>query len=169
MTWAAGPYLAACLLLVAAGVAKIYRPDTTRRALTTVAHRAVPSIAVRLAGGAEILLGTAAVVVASPTTALAVAATYVIFAGFSFAFSRTPTPTSCGCFGAGSEGVPTSLLHVIVNLAAALAALSVATDGGLPADRAVVTVLAAGLAYATYLLLVPLPRLRAAIQGTRTP
>lgn len=168
MTWAAGPYLAACLLLVAAGGAKIGRPDPTRRALRDGLRLTLPTGAVRLAGGVEATLGATAVLTGRSATAFAVTATYLAFAAFTIASARSPHPTNCGCFGAAGDGVPTGPVHVMVNLAAAASALVVATQGGLPAQRIAVTLLAGGLAYATYLLLVPLPRLRAAVHQGRT-
>ena len=173
MSVAAGPYLAACLLLVAAGVAKARRPEPARRALATVLGRrsaGLPEAAVRAAGIAEATLGAAAVLTGTAGAATLVAATYLVFAAFTVQSRRAGAEAGCGCFGAGDD-VATDWSHVAVNLAAACAAVVIAGGQGphtaTATERVLVTAAAAGLAYATYQLLVPLPRLRAAIRLAR--
>ena len=175
MTATAGPYLAACLLLVTAGLAKVRRPAATRRAMAAVFGRAgaaVPLAAVRAAGVVEAILGVSAVMAAGARPATAVAFCYLGFAAFVMAAIRRNEGTAgCGCFGAAGDGVPLGTLHLVVNLAAAGAAATVAAAGGLsPAsgpERALVTLLSAGLAWAVYLLLIPLPELTAATREAR--
>jgi len=130
-----GPYLAACLLLVGAGVAKAWRPDDTARALVPLLGSASPAavrLAVRVAAGAEAVLGACAMVWPAPGTASLVAASYAGFAGFVLhARRRGGALATCGCFGRADT--PPTRLHVVVDLSLAGAALSVAlraSDGG---------------------------------------
>ncbi|HET7488668.1 MAG TPA: hypothetical protein VFJ85_12120 [Acidimicrobiales bacterium] len=164
MTPAAGPYLAACLLLVAAGAAKVARPEPARRALRRVGA-ALPAGAVRAGGMAEAALGAAGALTGSAVAAAAVAACYLGFAAFMV---RNPVG-GCGCFGseAGDAAGP---LHALVDAGLAAAATMVAAAGGLhpaPPGRAALVAGGAGLAWVTYLVLVPGARLAAAGRALR--
>jgi hypothetical protein len=122
-----GPYLAACLLLVAAGAAKAARPDDTARAVATVVG--VPlrptRAAVRLGAVAEAALGLAALARPSPVTAGLVAASYLGFAVFvAVARARGGPLATCGCFA--TPDTPATRTHVAVTLGLAASAAAVA-------------------------------------------
>lgn len=168
MTAAGGVYAAACLLLAAAGVAKVRQPGATQRALTGVlGPLAVPRRAVRVGGAAEVALAALALATGAPGPAVAVALCYLGFAAFVVvSIARGDEADGCGCFGDAAADVALGPLHAVVNVAMAGAAVAVAASGGLGAagpGRAAVSVAAAGLAWATYLVLVPLPRLLAVV------
>ena len=125
-----GPYLAACVLLVVAGVAKVARPMDTARAVVAVvpmplrAGRAL----VRAAAAAEAVLGAVALVHPSRPLAGLVALSYLGFAGFvTLARARGGPLASCGCFG--TPDTPATRTHVVVTLAFAVSALVVAAAG----------------------------------------
>jgi len=132
-----GPYLAACLLLAVAGVAKVFRPmDTARAAVAMVpVSLATSRVLVRTGALAEAGVGTAAIVHPSPVTAGLVAFSYLGFAAFVVVvLARGGALASCGCFG--KPDTPATRLHVVVNLVLAGAAVAVAatvTPGWLPA------------------------------------
>lgn len=123
-----GPYLMACLLLILAGAMKMVRPADTVRALTQVFHFprmlavGVPSLA-----AIEMLLGTAAALWPKPGLAGAVAASYVVFAGFVLVIKlRHGAVSSCGCFG--TPDTPATWLHAIINVVLASAAVVIAVN-----------------------------------------
>lgn len=170
MTAAGGVHLAACILLAAAGVAKARRPAGTRAALAALLgpRLRVQRRAVQLMGAAEAVLGVTAVVTGSAASALAVAGCYLAFAGFVVASLARGTEAGCGCFGHAEGVVPLSRFHVAANAVMAATAVSVASAGGVAsgtgtAERIVVSVAAAALAWVAYLALVPLAKLRAAV------
>lgn len=170
MTPAAAPYLAACWLLVAAGAAKLARPEATRRALAAVAGRtpnAVPAEAVRVLALTECAVGAVGLTAAAPGPAVGVAFCYLGFAAFVALSLARGVTAGCGCFGATAADVPLGPLHGAVDLALAASALAVALGGGLPAGgagRVAATLASAGLAWVVYLVVVPLPRLLAAVR-----
>ena len=163
-----GPYLAAALLLAAAGLAKVRRPAGTAVALRQVGLP-VPEWAVRAGAGAEVAAGCWAFTSAR-LAAGAVALSYLGFAGFvALALRRGSPVSSCGCFGKADS--PPTVSHALLNLAAA------ATAGwaALHAHPGVVTVLRrqplAGVplvllvgagAYLAYLVMGDLPKTLAA-------
>lgn len=133
MIWL-GPYLAGCLLLVAAGIAKARRPADTARALGAL----LPALggpggarAVRAAASSEAALGLAALVLPVPLLAGAIAASYLAFAGFvAYAREKGGVLATCGCFG--ELDTPPTRLHVAVDLmfcAAAAGAAATAHAG----------------------------------------
>lgn len=132
-----GPYLAACLVLAGAGVAKTFRPMDTARAVAAVVplSLAVSRTLVRIGAVAEAGVGTAAALHPSPVTAGLVAASYLGFAAFVVVvLTRGGALASCGCFG--KPDTPATRLHVMINLVLAVAAIVVAatvTPGWLPA------------------------------------
>ncbi len=148
-----GPYLVACGLLAIAGVAKAVRPDDTARALvqlTTPAggvgsgRRRAPGLRtvrslVRIGAGGEALLGAVAMAVPRTGPAAAVAASYLVFAGFVlWAMVRGGTLATCGCFG--RPDTPPTAVHVAVNLVLAGSAAAVAATS--PGSGTVLRVLA---------------------------
>ena len=111
-----GPYLAACLLLVAAGVGKL-RP---RRGAAGEPGRRRR----RAAAAAEVLLGACGLAVLDRGVAAAVALAYAGFAGYVVVERRRRGRlASCGCFGA--EDTPVTRLHVALDLGLAAAAAAV--------------------------------------------
>ena len=124
-----GPYLAACVLLAAAGTAKAARPSDTARAMAATV--ALPLVAVRTlvrAGAvAEAALGVAGLVRPGPVTAGLVALSYAVFAGYVAVVRARGGPlASCGCFA--TPDTPATRLHVVVDLAFAGSAAAVAAS-----------------------------------------
>jgi hypothetical protein len=117
----AGPYLAAVVLLGAAGAAKAVRPGDTARALAD-AGRPVGRTAVRAGAVAEIALAVAALVAPGPLTGALVALAYTAFAGFvGLALRRGWALSSCGCFG--RPDARPGPAHAALNAGAAAAAV----------------------------------------------
>ncbi|HVX23471.1 MAG TPA: MauE/DoxX family redox-associated membrane protein [Acidimicrobiales bacterium] len=132
-----GPYLAACALLVVAGVGKAARPGDTARAAAHVVGGGATGLAwvVRIGAGAEAALGVAGLVVADPVVAAMVAASYAGFAGFVVLALRRGGPlATCGCFG--RPDTPPTVLHVVVDLGLAAAAAWVAVAASTTAGPA---------------------------------
>lgn len=114
-----GAYLAAALLLVAAGLAKVRRPADTSIALRR-AGLPVPEWAVRAGAAAEVAAGCWAFTSGRAAAGL-VALSYLGFAGFvALALRRGSPVSSCGCFGKADS--PPTVSHVVLNLAAAATA-----------------------------------------------
>jgi hypothetical protein len=123
-----GPFLIACVLLGAAGVAKALDPATTVGALRGVGLR-VPAPAVRIGGGIEAVVAVAAALTGAPVLAAVVALSYFAFAGFVVvALARRVPIGSCGCFG--RVDTPPSTLHVVIDLGAVVAAVGTVFAGG---------------------------------------
>jgi len=101
---ATGPYLAACSLLVIAGIAKL----RSRRAIL---------------GAAEIAVGAAGAAVGG-VAALVVAAAYALLAAYVVHLLRTAPGTPCDCLGAASA--PVTGAHLAVNVAACASAATAA-------------------------------------------
>lgn len=125
-----GPYLAACALLVVAGVAKAVRPGDTARALAGL-RRGLPlrplSSAVRIGAALEALLGGWAVAEPHRLEAAMVAGSYLVFAGVvGLARARGGVLASCGCFG--TPDTPPTRVHLVLDLLLAAAAVAVATS-----------------------------------------
>jgi hypothetical protein len=106
---------------------------------------------------------------ASRPSALAVATSYLAFAGFVLAALRRDVPlSSCGCFGV--QDTPPSPGHVILNVAAAAVALAVAARpggaaladighlGGSLVERVLFVVLTAIAGWFAYIALTLLPQ-----------
>jgi hypothetical protein len=122
---AAGPFAAACFLLVFAGAAKICRPRSTRPAATALGLPASPA-AVRTLGVIE--LGVAAVGLAiGGIAAVAVAVVYLALAIAAWRLLVRSPGTACGCLGVSET--PVTAAHVIVNFSAVAAALLASTIG----------------------------------------
>jgi hypothetical protein len=113
----AGPLFAASLLLGAAGIGKVLRPDAARVALRGAGLPSDPWSA-RLLGAVEFAAALGAVVVGGWLHASFVVAFYLGFAWFSWRLAnRSRGQASCGCFGDSSA--PVGRVHVAVNLAVA--------------------------------------------------
>ncbi|HVM65690.1 MAG TPA: MauE/DoxX family redox-associated membrane protein [Acidimicrobiales bacterium] len=184
-----GVYLAACLLLAVAGVAKARRPQDTARALAAVSSGAggrgpSPGLArqlVRAGALAEALLGLTGLVLAGNRPAAgAVALSFGAFALYVAVIRRGGGALStCGCFG--TPDTPATRLHVVVDLGLAAAALAVAVTPR-PAGSAVLVGAVLGhqpwhglplalsavvCAWILFHVLSTLPRLQAARAGAR--
>ena len=165
----AGPFLAAAVLLVAAGAAKLVDPLPLVRALRSARLPGGATLVRALALG-EVVLGLAAVLVGSRLTAIGVALSYAGFTAFVLlARRRGGVLASCGCFG--KADTPPTTTHVVTTGALAVVAAAVAVrplgnlpdllgvspGGGLP-----LLVVTAAVAVTTYLVLSLLPLLEVA-------
>ena len=162
-----GPFAAACVLLLIAGVYKLRRPEPTAGALRGVGWPSSLGL-VRVVGAAELALGLAALLTSDRAIAALVGAAYTSFASFVAVALRSCSPIqSCGCFG--EIATPPSMTHVLTNVVAAGTAVAVAI-GGLPSLADVLheqpnegvpfVVLVGVTVYLVYLLLTELPRAR---------
>lgn len=122
-----GLFLSACLLLAAAGAAKVARPYDTARALAQFGWP-VGSRVVRLAGAGEAALATVAALTGHRAAATLVAVSYfALGAWVGVALARQVPISSCGCLG--RPDTPPSLAHVAVDVAFGAVA-AVAAVGG---------------------------------------
>jgi hypothetical protein len=180
MTVVAGPVFALALVVGAAGVLKLGRPESAVVALRT-AGLPHPVVGVRLLGLAEISLAAAVLAFGSALTTVALALAYAGFAGFAaLLMVRSDRAASCGCFGVASAA-PTTALHVGVNIGAALVAIvAVAWPPGALGDVMVdqplagvpFLVLTGALAWMVIAVLTVVPDLldaNAAVHADRTP
>jgi len=127
MTVFAGPFFLATCLLGIAGFAKALQPTSTAGALAAmrVPHR---RWMIRMGGFAEALLACAALATGDPMLAIFVALSYVAFAVFVILALRAGAPlSSCGCLG--RIDTPPHLVHVVLDLLAASAAVVFAVQG----------------------------------------
>ena len=116
----AGPYLAATVLLGAAGAAKLARPADTANALRVARLPSRPGV-VRAGAAGEVALALAALLWPGPVTGALVAAAYAAFAGFvTLALRRGWPLASCGCFG--RPDTPPTAAHAALDAGAAVAA-----------------------------------------------
>jgi hypothetical protein len=116
----------AAILMLAAGGAKVIRPDPATDALGLVGL-GVPQSVVRLGAGIEVLVALAALLLPGPVPSLLLGVSYLGFAGFVLLLRRTPGAESCGCFGTSDE--PPSMRHVLVNLLIAAGCIAAAVVG----------------------------------------
>jgi hypothetical protein len=115
------PFLAATVLLGAAGVVKTIRPSDTANALRATG---LPfgSRWVRAGALAEVAIAVSALAAPGPLTAALVAAAYVGFAVFILvALRRGWALSSCGCFG--RPDTPPTRAHAVLNAGAAASAV----------------------------------------------
>ncbi len=174
MTALAGPFAIAAALLALGGAAKAVQPSDTAGALHTLGLPGSRFL-VRAGGTAELVIGISALVYGTRVFAVLVAASYAGFVAFvALALRRGAPISSCGCFG--KADTPPSVTHIVVNSAAALAAVGVAIDpvGGIAdvaADQPLLglpfLVLVAAGVYLTFLVLTLLPRTLAALPNRR--
>jgi hypothetical protein len=163
----AGPFAAACVVLVLAGVSKIRRPLATRPAAAALGLPASRT-AVRALGALEVVSATVALAIGG----VAAAAVAVVYGGLALAawrlFMRSPG-TACGCLGASDTPVTTT--HIVVNVTAGFVAVLAVTNGSPIAavgagawTRVAFVVLAVCCASLVALLLDGLPMLNAAMR-----
>jgi hypothetical protein len=129
------PFLAAVILLGAAGIAKAIRPSDTSNALRRAGLR-VGSGAVRAGALAEVAVAAAALLAPGAVTGALVAAAYASFAGFIVVALRKDWPlASCGCFG--RPDTPPTVAHAALDAGAAASALwwALAWSGGAAVSR----------------------------------
>ena len=164
----AGPFLAAAVLLVAAGGAKLADPLPLVRALRS-ARLPAPASAVRALAGAEVGLGLTALLTGARAAAVGVALSYAAFTGFVLlARRRGGVLASCGCFG--KTDTPPTTTHVVVTAALAAVAGAVAVRplgpvpdllAGSPLGGLALLLATAAVAATGYLVLAVLPLVRA--------
>lgn len=120
----AGPVIVVSALLALAGAMKIVQPASTAGALRAMALPSSTPL-VRLLGGAEVAIGVIAGVTLWPPALLLVAALYLGFTAFVTAALGAHQPIqSCGCLGRADT--PPSVVHVVLDVAAAGVALGAA-------------------------------------------
>src|SRR4051812_10747982 len=120
----AGPVVVVAALLALAGGLKVVRPAPTAGALRAMRLPAAVPL-VRVLGVGEVALGVSAGIPFARPLLVLLAAAYLAFAAFVMAALGANTPLqSCGCFG--EADTPPSAVHVGLNLAAAVAALTAA-------------------------------------------
>lgn len=162
--------LAAALLLLGAGVAKIVSPGPARLMLRSIWSRSpTPELPVRVAGAAEIIIGLAVVLTGDRVSAIALASCYLAFDAVTVRLIRRRQHTRCGCFGRADS--PVGIAHLVLNtacvgVAAAAAVRPPGALGGLFDGPALAGVVGLGqaalLAYLAFLSVTALPSLTAA-------
>jgi hypothetical protein len=170
-----GIYAAMAGLLAVGGALKVAKPADTANALAAAGLPAARRI-VRIGGGFEALLGTAALLAGGPAPAAAVAVSYLGFTAFIVVALVRHTPiSSCGCFG--EVDAPPTVMHVVITATAA--AMSVVMTlrrppgvltvlGGQPWAGIPLVALGALAAYLAYLVMAVLPRTTESARGRRT-
>jgi hypothetical protein len=167
----AGPFLAACALLLVAGVGKVMRPDPARLAARAAGIR-VPRVGIVAFGLLEVAIGGTGAV-GGGFGAFGVAACYLLLGFVAVRLLQRAPATPCACLGSSTAVVTRT--HVAVDLAAALVAIG-AASGGSPWSRlsghwvsgAVFMVLVATCAKLAALALETLPDVSAAAKEGAT-
>ncbi len=121
----AAPFFVASTILALGGVAKVREPEHLSQVLRVTE---LPSrlAFVRIVGCFELAAGVAALIRPDVWTGTAVSALYALFALFLvWVIARKVPVSSCGCLGA--RETPPSLIHVVLNLGAVAAAVTVAS------------------------------------------
>ena len=162
--------LAAALLLVASGLAKLREPRPAVAALHALGIPAA-ALVVPVAGLVELAVGAASL--ATPRAAALVGVLYVVFACLVAAQLARGSTASCGCLG--SADTPPSPLHLVLDLA--LAAVAFAAAAAPPASvisllgahPAAGTVVALAAAAAAFLLVAAASLLPPALSSYRRP
>jgi hypothetical protein len=161
--WAflAGPFLAAAVLLVVAGVPKVVDPMPLVRAVRQ-AGLPVGRTSIRLLALAECAVGLGALVAPGRASAALTALAYLVFTAFvARALARGGVLGSCGCFG--KPDTPPTRTHLVVTGAVVLVAGAIALDPpaspwGAPGASTVTTVALSGLlAFLAWMVLAVLP------------
>jgi len=123
MEYVAAVYLAAAVLLGAAGASKAVTPEPASAALARLQlyHHLW---AVRLLGLVELVVAASAFIAGGIVPATALAALYAGFAVVAVALVRTGSGAPCGCFG--RVEMPATPRHVTVSVLAAATGLAAA-------------------------------------------
>ena len=117
----AGPVVVVSALLALAGAMKIAQPASTAGALRAMRLPSTPAM-VRALGVVEVVVALAAGITFERPLLALLAAMYLAFAAFVAAALAADTPLqSCGCFGRADT--PPSVVHLGLNLAAAVVVL----------------------------------------------
>ena len=116
-------FMAACALLVLAGMSKLRSPLPARQALDVLGLR-VPATLIRALGAAELGWGVLAALRPGPLAAGGVAVAYGAFSLVALLLLRAGPSVDCGCFGQASSVA--SRAHVALNVVACLLAVAVA-------------------------------------------
>lgn len=174
MTVLLGPALMLAGLLLLAGAQKVLDPVMTVGALRALGLPASP-VLVRLGAAAEMALGALAVSIGGALLWGLVALSFVAFAAFVTVALRAGSMIgTCGCFG--REDTPPHPLHVVVNVALAVVAATLAArvEGSPaaalseePASGAMLIALAVVGVYLLYAMYVELPRALSAARPSR--
>lgn len=118
--------LAAALLLAAAGLGKLRGPQPAaamlRRALPRPLRAAARADLVRLAGLAELAVGSAVVLLGDRAALALLALAYLAFLAVAARLVRAGGSTSCGCFGRADS--PVGAAHLVLNAVAAALAVA---------------------------------------------
>lgn len=157
-----GVAVAGCLLLVAAGLAKLWRPTSLARAFAVVGMPG-GAASVRLAAAVEVAVGVTALATGWRPAWMLGGLCYLVFALFVVAVRRQGGAlASCGCFGGAHT--PATRLHVAVSAVyAAVLGLTAVAPGGVSFAVAPAAVV---VAYLTHAVLAVMPRVRvAAVRG----
>ena len=162
----------AVVVLALGGMFKAVSPGDTATALRGAGLPGWP-VLVRAGGVFEIAVAVFALATGNRAAAALVLVSYLAFTGFvAVALKRELPISSCGCFG--KADTPPSILHLVVNLAAAAAALAVMIDPGVaiadvvavqPLGGAPFLVLVATGVSLTFLTLTRLPRLLVTVRA----
>ena len=118
------PFCVAAVVLCVAAVAKLKAPDQAVAALAAIGLPA-SVLLVRLFAIGEFALGACGALAPSRPVAIAMAALYAGFAGFTVVLSRRGA--SCGCFGVTE--VSASPLQAAISVAFSVVCVVVAIDG----------------------------------------
>ncbi len=149
MNVAIGPFMIAAALIALGGASKTVSPNDTANAVRGVGLPGSP-VLVRLGGALEAAIGVFAIVSGGRVAAALVAASYLGFSAFvAVALARGVPIATCGCFG--KADTPPSLVHLVFDLLAAVAALALVVD---PTGGIADVVVAQPLLGIPYLLLV---------------
>lgn len=119
MNWITGVFLAACLLVIVAGIAKLRTPTPAGR---TVAALKVPGaeafagdLPIRILGLAEVLVAAAAMWLGGRLGAALMVAAFASFGAVIARALQVGSDVDCGCFGRVSS--PLTKTHLVVDLA----------------------------------------------------
>jgi hypothetical protein len=121
----AGPFLAACVLLVIAGAAKVTRPEPALVA-ARAAGLAVPRSGIVAFGVVEVLSGLAGALFGG-RAALVVAGSYLVLTFVAARLLIRAPSTPCACLGASNAVV--TPMHLVLNVSAALISIGASTAG----------------------------------------
>ena len=119
MSLLAGPVFAVAGVMGIAGALKLAQPRTAAKALAA-AGLPESSVAVRVLGLTELMIGATAIAFGNVLTASLMAVYYAGFAVFALILiRRAGTTAPCGCFGETAKPEPTTWMHVAMNIVAA--------------------------------------------------
>jgi hypothetical protein len=121
----AGPFVAACALLVMSGADKLARREGARVAVRAAGLPFAGAV-VAVFGVAEVAAGTAGAILGG-RWALGVAACYVALTAFAFTLLRRAPSTPCACLGSSRAAV--TPFHVVFDALAAGVAIVAAANG----------------------------------------